>query len=128
MITKKKVYLCENCGNALESVWDGKGIVQCCGKLIMELKSKTTGADKEIHTPVIKRDGSKVTVSVGEEPHPMLSDDHCIVFIEVLAGDKVLRHDFKKGDKKAEALFFVEEGVPIKARAFCNLDDLWESN
>jgi superoxide reductase len=128
MITKKKVYLCENCGNALESVWDGTGIVKCCGKLIMELKSKTTGADKEIHTPVIKREGSKVTVSVGKEPHPMLSDDHCIVFIEVLAGDKVLRHDFKDDDKQAKASFLVEEGVPIKARAFCNLDDLWESS
>jgi len=74
MITKKKVYLCENCGNVFESVWDGTGIVKCCGKPIMELKSKTTGADKEIHIPVIKREGSKVTVSVGEKPHPMLSD------------------------------------------------------
>jgi superoxide reductase len=93
-----------------------------------ELKSKTTGADEEIHTPVIKREGSKVTVTVGEEPHPMLRDDHCIVFIELLAEDKVLRHDFKEGDKKAEASFLVEEGVPVKARAFCNLDDLWETS
>ncbi len=128
MIKKKKVYFCENCGNVLESLWDGTGTVKCCGQKMIELKSKTTGADQEIHTPVITREGSKVTVSVGEEPHPMLSDDHCIVFIEVLAGDKVLRHDFKEGDKQAEALFLVEEGVPVKARAFCNLDDLWESS
>ena len=127
MIKKKNVYFCENCGNVLESVWDGTGTVKCCGKQMIELKSKTTGADKEIHTPVIKREGSKVTVSVGEEPHPMESD-HYIIFIEVLAGDKVLRHYFKESDEKAEALFFVEEGVPVKAKAFCNLDDFWESN
>ena len=128
MIKKKKVYFCENCGNVLEALWNGTGIVKCCGKQMIELESKTAGADKEIHTPIIKRDGSKVTVSVGKAPHPMLSDDHCIVFIEVLAGDKVLRHDFKEGDKQPEAVFLVEEGVPLKARAFCNLDDLWESD
>jgi len=128
MIKKKKVYFCENCGNTLESLWDGTGIVKCCGEKINELKPNTTGASKEIHVPVIKREGSKVTVSVGEEPHPMKKDDHFILFIEVLAGDKVLRHDFKEGDGKAEASFLVEEGVPVKARAFCNLDDFWESN
>lgn len=128
MITKKKVYFCENCGNVLESLWDGTGVVKCCGQKMTELKSNTSGPDKEMHVPVIKREGSKVTVSVGEEPHPMEKDDHFILFIEVLAGDKVLRHDFKDGDAKAEASFLVEEGVPIKARAFCNLDDIWESN
>jgi superoxide reductase len=128
MIKKKKVYFCENCGNTLESLWDGTGIVKCCGQKINELKPNTTGASKAIHVPVIKREGSKVTVSVGEEPHPMTRDDHFILFIEVLAGDKVLRHDFKEGDGKAEASFLVEEGVPVKARAFCNLDDFWESN
>ena len=128
MIKKKTVYFCDNCGNVLEALWDGTGIVKCCGKPPIELKSKTTGAEKEIHTPVIKREGNKVAVSVGEEPHPMLYDDHCIVFIELLAGDKVLRHDFKEGDKRAEASFLVEEGVPVKARAFCNLDDLLESS
>jgi superoxide reductase len=128
MIKKKTVYFCENCGNVLEALWDGTGEVKCCGQQMTELKSKTTGADEEIHTPVIKREGSKVTVTVGEEPHPMLRDDHCIVFIELLAEDKVLRHDFKEGDKKAEASFLVEEGVPVKARAFCNLDDLWETS
>ena len=57
-----------------------------------------------------------------------MESDHFILFIEVLAGDKVLRHDFKEGDEKAEALFLVEEGVPVKASAYCDIDGLWESN
>jgi len=57
-----------------------------------------------------------------------MESDHFILFIEVLAGDKVLRHDFKEGDEKAEALFLVEEGVPVKAMAYCDIDGLWESN
>ena len=81
-----------------------------------------------MHTVVNERlNRHEFSVSVGEEPHRM-ETDHYIIFIEVLAGDKVLRQYFKEGDEKAEALFFVEEGVPVKAKAFCNLDDFWESN
>ena len=47
-----------------------------------------------------------------------MESDHYIIFIEVLAGDKVLRHYFKEGDEKAEALFSVEEGVPEKPKHF----------
>ncbi len=126
MNKKKKIYFCENCGNVVESLGDSKQSIKCRGHKMIELKLNTTGASKEIHVPVIKREGSKVTVSVGEAPHPMDSEEY-ILFIEVLAGDKVLRHYFKGGDEKAEALFLVEEGVPVKARALCNLDDLWES-
>ncbi len=127
MNKKKKIYFCENCGNVVEALGDRKQSIKCRGHKMIELKLNTTGASKEIHVPVIKREGSKVKVSVGEAPHPMESE-HYILFIELQAGDKVLRHYFKEGDEKAEASFLVEEGVPVKARAFCNLDDLWESN
>ncbi len=127
MSKKTKAYFCENCGNVVESLGDSKQSIKCRGHKMIELKLNTTGASKEIHVPVIKREGSKVKVFVGEAPHPMESE-HYILFIEVLAGDKVLRHYFKEGDEKAEASFLVEEGVPVKARALCNLDDLWESN
>jgi len=127
MTEKKKAYFCENCGNIVESLSDRKQSIKCRGHKMMELKPNTTGTSKEKHVPIIKREGSKVTVFVGEVPHPMESE-HYIIFIELLAGDKVLRHYFKEGDGKAEASFLVEEGVPLKAKAFCNLDDLWESN
>ena len=51
---------------------------------------------------------------------------HYILFIEVLAGSKVYRHDFSEGDGTAEATFLIEE-QNIKARAFCNLHGFWES-
>jgi superoxide reductase len=126
MIKKKKVYFCENCGNVVEALRDGKSII-CCGQEMVELRPKTAGPSAEDHVPVIERQGSKVSVSVGEAPHPMDSEEY-VLFIEVLAGDKVLRHDFKEGDQRAEALFFVEEGVPVKARAYCEFEGLWESN
>jgi len=125
MVKKQAVYFCDDCNNIVESLWNGEHDLQCCGKNMRELVPNTVDAAQEKHVPVIVRDGNKVTVKVGEAPHPM-GADHYILFVEVLAGDKVYRHDFKEGDTVAEATFLVEE-QNIKARAFCNLHGFWES-
>ncbi len=125
MIKKQAVYYCDKCQNVVESLWDGGHDLQCCGENMRELVPNTVDAAQEKHVPVIVRDGNKVTVKVGEAPHPM-GADHYILFVEVLAGNKVYRHDFKEGDTVAEASFLVEE-QDIKARSFCNLHGFWES-
>jgi superoxide reductase len=124
MITKKAIYRCMKCGNIVESLWNGQPPIFCCGEEMKELAANTTDAAKEKHVPVIERNGNKVTVKVGSIPHPM-TKEHYIVFVELLAGDKVLRHDFKEGDALAEATFLVEENVPLQAREYCNLHSLW---
>ena len=127
MLRKKNIYKCEVCGNIIESLWNGKPPVFCCGKPMAELVADTVDAAKEKHVPVIIKDGNKVTVKVGEIPHPM-TKEHYILFVELLVGDKVLRHDFKEGDAVAEAVFMVEDaGAPLSAREFCNLHGLWAS-
>ena len=125
MISKKSVYYCETCHNIVESLWNGKPSIVCCGEEMTELTANTVDAAVEKHVPVIERNGNSVKVSVGSVAHPM-EKDHYILFIEVLAGDKVYRHDFKEGDTVAEAVFTVEE-TDITARAFCNLHGLWQS-
>jgi len=127
MIKKKSIYKCNECGNIVESLWNGKPSISCCGKPMQELVADTVDASLEKHVPVIIKDGNKVTVKVGEVPHPMASE-HYILFVELLVGDKVLRHDFKEGDTVAEAVFMVEDtGAPLAAREFCNLHGLWAS-
>jgi superoxide reductase len=51
--------------------------------------------------------------------------EHYILFVELIVGKKVLRHDFTDGDSVAEAEFLVEENVPVIAREYCNLHGLW---
>lgn len=126
MIEKKKVYECDLCGNIIESLWNGKPDISCCKQPMKELTLNTVDAAVEKHVPVIERDGNRVTVKVGEVPHPMQSD-HYILFIEVIAGNKVYRHDLIEGDTVAVATFLIEE-ADIKARAFCNLHGFWESS
>jgi superoxide reductase len=125
MVEKKAVYHCKECGNIVESLWNGKPAISCCGNEMEKLEANTVDAAKEKHVPVIERDGNTVTVKVGDVAHPMTAE-HYILFIEVLAGDKVYRHDLKKGDEAAIATFTVEE-TDITARSYCNLHGFWAS-
>ena len=124
MIKKRSIYKCAKCGNVVESLWNGQPSLVCCGEEMKELVPNTTDAAQEKHVPVIERNGASVTVKVGSVPHPM-TKEHYILFVELIAGDKVLRHDFKEGDTVAQATFVVEENVPLTAREFCNLHGLW---
>jgi len=124
MIKKKAIYRCAKCGNLIESLWNGHPAIFCCGEEMKELTPNTTDAAREKHVPVIERSGNKVIVKVGSVPHPM-TKEHYILFVELLAGDKVLRHDFKEGDTVAEAAFIVEGDIPLQAREYCNLHSLW---
>lgn len=127
MLKKKSVYKCNVCGNLVEALWNGDPSISCCGQEMEELSPKTADSATEKHVPVIEKDGNKVTVKVGSVPHPM-QPDHYILFVELLVGDKVYRHDFKEGDTKAEAVFTVEDpSAPMKAREYCNKHSLWAS-
>jgi superoxide reductase len=124
MIQKQAVYKCEGCGVVVESLWNGGETLFCCGKEMKALTANTTDAAKEKHVPVVERNGNKIKVKVGSVAHPM-TKEHYILFIELIAGNKVLRHELKEGDTVAEAEFLVEENVPVIAREFCNLHGLW---
>jgi superoxide reductase len=126
MIEKKAIYKCSLCGNLVESLWDGEPDIVCCGQPMDKLTANTVDASKEKHVPVIERNGNKVKVKIGSVPHPM-EDKHYILFVEVLAGDKTYRQDFKPGDTVAEAEFDIDAAVPVKAREFCNLHGLWST-
>ncbi len=125
MLEKKAVYKCRKCGNVVEGLNNGKPGIVCCDEPMLKLEPNTVDAAVEKHVPVIVQEGSKVIVKVGEVSHPMTSD-HYILFVEVMAGDKVYRHDFNEADELAEATFEIE-GQDLVARAYCNLHGFWSS-
>jgi superoxide reductase len=126
MIEKKQIYKCAKCGNVVESLWNGKPDISCCGQPMDKMVANTVDAAKEKHVPVIVRNGNQVTVEVGSVAHPM-TPEHYILFVELLQGDKVYRHDFKEGDAKAVAVFCIEDnGQALSAREYCNLHGLWQ--
>ena len=125
-IEKKAVYKCEVCGNIVESLWNGKPSVSCCGKPMTKLEANSIDAATEKHVPVVEINGNKVSVKIGDVAHPMAAD-HYILFIEVIDGNTVYRKDFVEGDTVAEATFTVENAENLQVRAYCNLHGLWSA-
>ena len=121
-----KFYKCNHCGNIIVKVLD-KGVdVVCCGEKMTELVPNTSDGAGEKHVPVIKVEGNKVTVTVGEVEHPML-DEHFInwVLLETTTGRQ--RKELKPGEKP-EAVFMLADGESVVAAyEYCNLHGLWKA-
>lgn len=121
-----EVYKCEACGNIVIAIHEGAGDLVCCGQDMVLMSENTVDAAVEKHVPVVVRDGDKVTVKVGEVPHPM-EEKHYIEWIEVQIGETVLTKMLKPGEApEAEFCACGLEG-DVVARAYCNLHGLWKA-
>ncbi|MDR0523506.1 MAG: desulfoferrodoxin [Candidatus Methanoplasma sp.] len=122
---RKDIYLCAECGNAVEAVTSGSPVPVCCGKRMEKAAAKTGDFSTEKHVPYIERDGRIVKVRVGKEAaHPM-TPEHYIVFIEIEADGAIMRRYLQPGD--APEARFETDAKDIVAREFCNLHKLWAS-
>lgn len=126
MTEVNEIYKCEICGNVVEVIENGAGTLVCCGEDMKLLQEKTVDEGKEKHVPVIEVDGKKVTVKVGDTPHPM-EEKHYIMQIEVLADGKVLASYKPSPGEKPEATWELEKTDNLSARAYCNVHGLWKS-
>ena len=124
MAEQRQMYRCEKCGNLVEVLAGGPGKLVCCGVEMPLLRENTVDAAVEKHVPVIARDGTTVTVTVGSVAHPM-QEQHYIYLIEVLTADRVY-HAFLQPGQEPQATFAVS-GEVIAAREYCTLHGLWKS-
>ena len=120
----KEVYKCGICGNIVELVHAGDGVLVCCGQPMVLQIENTVDAAKEKHVPVIEKVKGGVLVKVGAAPHPMI-ETHYIEWIEVQTTNKLYRKYLNPGDKP-EALFLLEEEI-LSAREYCNVHGLWQA-
>ena len=121
-----KFYVCEHCGNIITFVKSSGVPVMCCGQKMTEIVPGTTDAAVEKHVPVVKAEGSQVTVTVGAVEHPMLPE-HFIewIVLETQQGSQI-KH-LKPGEKP-QAVFALAEGdQTVAAYAYYNLHGLWKA-
>ena len=121
-----KFYVCEHCGNIITFVKSSGVPVMCCGQKMTEIVPGTTDAAVEKHVPVVKAEGSQVTVTVGAVEHPMLPE-HFIewIVLETRQGSQI-KH-LKPGEKP-QAVFALAEGdQAVAAYAYCNLHGRWKA-
>jgi len=149
-------YRCEKCGNTVESIKVGGGILTCCGQEMTKLVANATDASKEKHVPVVVKEGEKIKVTVGSINHPMAAE-HFIEWIALATDEKVEIVHLKPGmEPKAEFAYpsldvkkiytgnedevvLNCEGQPCNfvynkpiekeliVYAFCNLHGLWKT-
>ncbi len=124
MVDINEVYRCEVCGNIVEVLHVGGGVLACCDQPMFLLIENTVDASTEKHVPVIEKVDGGVKVLVGQVPHPM-EDEHYIEWIEVIDGDRVLRQNLKP--HQAPEAIFKTTSNDITARAYCNLHGFWVS-
>ncbi|MGL1932490.1 MAG: desulfoferrodoxin [Desulfotalea sp.] len=124
MTIVSEVYKCDICGNIVEMISAGAGILVCCGKNMVLKTENTTDAAVEKHIPVVEKTSDGYVINVGSAAHPM-ADDHYIEWIELSTNDKTYRVTLKPGDDP-KAYFPAVEG-DITVRAYCNLHGLWKA-
>lgn len=118
------VYKCELCGNIVQTNHEGPGALVCCGQDMKLLEEKTADSSTEKHVPVIEKIDGGYKVTVGSTLHPM-TEEHYIEWIELLAGDELLKVFLKPGQEPVAV--FKTDATEVSARSYCNLHAFWKS-
>ncbi|GHU07059.1 superoxide reductase [Alphaproteobacteria bacterium] len=121
-----KFYRCSHCHNLVVVLYDGGVTPRCCGDDMDILQAGVTDGAVEKHVPVVSRDGNKVTVKIGSEPHPMTPEHH-VEWIAIEYDNKYQIAKLSDADMP-EATFVVDSNSPITAYEHCNLHGLWKSD
>jgi superoxide reductase len=121
-----RFFICRHCGNIVAMVKDSGVPIVCCGEKMTELIPNTTDAAQEKHVPVIKREGSKVTIEVGSTAHPML-ENHYIEWIALRTKNGNQRKTLKPGDEPKACFCISDDDEVIDAFAYCNIHGLWKN-
>ena len=118
------IYKCNVCGNIVQLVHAGEGVLVCCGEDMQQMTENTVDAAKEKHVPVIEKTANGYKVKVGEVAHPMEAE-HYIEWIELVADGASYRQYLNPGDLP-EAEFCIS-ALEVNAREYCNKHGLWRA-
>lgn len=121
-----QIYRCNLCGNIVVVTDVGGGELSCCGQAMELLEPRQLEEGGAKHIPVIKKEGDKIVVEVGEITHPM-EEEHHISFVELIIGDKAYFATFKPGDEPKAEFDVCAEPEDCEAIEYCTVHGLWNS-
>ena len=97
----------------------------CCGEKLEVLNPNTNDGAREKHIPIYSVRCGKVTVNIGEIPHPMIPE-HYIEWVELQTNKGT---QFKRLTPNTEptVTFNINNDENVEAVfAYCNLHSLWK--
>ena len=118
-----KFYLCEHHGNIITVLGGIKGPANDDG--LQELLPGVTDAAQEKHVPLVKVEGSKVCVNVGEVEHPM-SQEHLIEWVVLETDQGWQKKDLRPDTAPTTECALTAGEKPLAVYAYCNLHGLWK--
>ncbi len=124
MPARGDIYRCSEQEMMVEVLQQGQGDFLLHGKPMTQIVENTQDAAQEKHVPVVEKIDGGYRVVVGSVEHPM-EDKHFIQWIELRAGDMVMRRFLNPGEKPVAE--FKTDATAVAAREFCNLHGLWKA-
>lgn len=121
---QNEIYKCSN-GMTIEILNDTDCTISCCGEPAELLTEQTADAATEKHVPVLEGTENGIKITVGSTLHPM-TEEHYIMWIEVINGEYVNRKYLKPGDAPV-AEFYVPKQDGLIVRSYCNTHGLWKA-
>lgn len=121
-----KFYKCKHCGKIIMILNDTKVPTICCGDAMDELIPCTSDGAREKHVPQFTVDGNKITVDVGEVPHPM-ADVHYIQWILIQTKKGIQKKDLNPNDVPSATFALTDDDKLVAVFAYCNLHGLWKN-
>ena len=127
MTEKLNLYRCKICGNLVEVVLEGEGVLVCCNEEMELLQPGTKDGAKEKHIPVIEILGTTKIIKIGSIPHPM-EKEHYIQFIEAISNDKrYVKRKYLYENEEPEMIIKCLENDDFAAREYCNIHGLYSN-
>ncbi len=130
MTQKFEIYKCDICGNLIQVVLEGGGVLVCCNEDMEMLKVQTAQEEMvgEKHTPVFEDlGGGAGEIKVGSVPHPMLPEHH-IMFVEAIAKDKTwFKLKYLEAGQEPKMQMPCGFDKVGEAKEYCNLHGLWQA-
>lgn len=124
-MSKGRFYLCEHCKNLVGMIHNSSVPIMCCGEKMKELVANETDGAKEKHLPVVKINGDRVDVKVGDLPHPA-DDDHYIEWIYLQTDKGGQRKSLCPHEEPSVSFSLCDETV-VAVYAYCNKHGLWRT-
>ncbi len=118
-------YYCKHCGNIIVKLNDSGIPLICCGEKLEVLNPNTNDGAREKHIPIYSVRCGKVTINIGEIPHPMIPE-HYIEWVELQTNKGT---QFKRLTPNTEptVTFNINKDENVEAVfAYCNLHSLWK--
>lgn len=119
-----KFYVCDTCGNFVVLFESSGAPMFCCGEEMTHVEPNSTDGKNEKHVPDVEVDGRNVTVKIGCEEHPSLTE-HYIKWVLVQTDKSIHKRMLSPGDKPEAKFVLADDEKLLAVYEYCNQHGLW---